>query len=155
MTFQKHIIVSGVTSALFFSMTHSWVGGMSCFLSGILIDVDHQLDFYLHRKRICLSLKELMHFCLKERTGKMYLIFHSYELMVFWWLVAVFLHFDPVWLGMALGMSVHMLFDQLTNPVYPWAYFWFCRRRFQFNKKIFFNDDFLEELKLAHKNSNG
>jgi len=143
----KHIIASGATSLFFYALTNSWTGSVACFFGGIVIDVDHLLDFYCDKKRMCWSLKEMNRFCLDERHGKMYMVFHSYELLVVLWVVlVVVLHFEPIAFGFVFGMSARILFDQFTNAVYPLAYFWFCRRRFGFTKKIFFGEDFAREF---------
>ena len=147
----KHVAASALTSTAFFSMTHSWPGTIACFLSGIVIDVDHLFDFYIHHKRMCWSLSEMYDFCLKDKAGKMYMVFHTYELLVLLWIAVALLKFDTVLLGMAVGLSIHMMFDQMINPVYPLAYFWFFRWRFGFSKKIFFHEDFLEEQKITLK----
>ena len=147
----KHVMASGVTSALFFAATRSVGGSIACFLSGILIDIDHVFDFYIERKRVCKSLKELYDFCLLDKTGKLYLIFHAYEWVGLLWLAVILSKFHPVWLGIAVGISVHMLFDQLINPIYPLVYFWFFRRKFGFSKKLFFYDEFLKEQKGLSK----
>jgi hypothetical protein len=143
----KHIAASGVTSLVFYFLTRSWIASLVCFLSGIFIDIDHLFDYYRDKKKMCWSLRTLDHYCFHEREGKIYLVFHSYELLAVLWIVlAVLLHFQPLAFGLIFGMTVHVLFDQFTNPTYPLAYFWFCRRKFGFPKKIFFKEDFAREF---------
>ena len=145
MTPNQHLVASTVTAGIFGAVTRSWEGTLVCFLSGIFIDLDHLLDFYWIKKRMCWSLKELCDFCLKGREGKIYLIFHSYELMAVLWIIVLLFFVNPIGLGLMFGLTVHMFLDQIGNPVYPGAYSWFCRRRFGFQKKIFFKDDFLKD----------
>ena len=144
MTPVKHVVASGVTSVLFAFLTRSWVGTMACFLSGIFIDLDHLLDYCIFRKKMCWSIKELEDFCF-ERTGKIYLILHSYELMAILWVTVYYFGMQPVWFGIIFGMSVHMLLDQIINPVHPLAYFLFYRLKIGFTKAIFFNEGLIEE----------
>lgn len=147
----KHAAVSAVTGLTFFYLTKSAPGALVCFLSGVLIDLDHLLDFYLGRKKICRKFSEMEDFCLNEEGGKLYLILHSYELMIALWLMGIVFYLPLVWFGLAVGMSVHLLFDQFTNPTYPFAYFWFVRCRFGFTRKIFFYQQFMAELERIKK----
>ena len=136
----KHVIASGLTSAFFLFLTKSWGGAIACFVSGILIDLDHLLDYCIIKKRMCWSLDTLKAFC-TDKTGKIYLVLHSYELMIILWAAMIYLKATGIWLGLLYGMSVHILLDQLTNPIYPLAYFWFYRLKLGFPKVVFFNDE--------------
>jgi len=149
MTATKHVIISGITGIAFGYFMQSWLAFVSSFLGGILIDVDHIIDFYIRKKRISLSIKELENFCMKEKEGKMYLIFHSYELILALWLTAYFFP-HVIWIGLLFGMSVHLILDQIFNNVYPWAYFGCYRAKHGFVQKVFFNEDFYEELRAHH-----
>ena len=147
MTPAQHLVASTLTAAGFGAVTKSIPGSLVCFLSGIFIDLDHILDFYWAKKRMCWSLKELQDYCLNERSGKIYLIFHSYELLSMLWVIILIFFPNPIGMGLVVGLTVHMILDQLVNPIYPWAYFWFYRSRLGFPKKIFFKEDFLAGLK--------
>lgn len=140
----RHIIASAATGVIFLSLTKSWGGSVACFLSGILIDADHWLDCCIIQKRFCRSFKEVKKFCF-QNSGKIYLIFHSYELIVGLWALAVYLNAPALWLGVLYGMTVHLLIDQLTNTVHPLAYFWFYRVKMGFPKSVFFQDTFIKK----------
>lgn len=153
MTLKQHIVVSGVTSAAFAYFSRSWPGAMACFLSGILIDLDHFWDYCIIKGKICWSVKQLEDYCFKEKAGKSYLILHSYELLVVLWIAVSFLKSDSVLLGFLLGMTVHMIFDQFVNPVCPLAYFLLYRAWFGFPKIIFLKDEFVEYLKKGGRHA--
>ena len=95
---------------------------------------------------MCRSFKELKDFCLKDKSGKIFLIFHSYELMAVFWAVILYFHPSVVWFGLAFGMSVHLLLDQIFNPIYPLAYFLVYRMKLGFPKAIFFNEGLVKEF---------
>ena len=141
----RHIAASAVTSVAFLAVTKSWPGALACFASGILIDLDHLLDFYIRRKKMCWDINELHDFCSNDMTGRLYLIFHSYELVIFLWWLVFYLNASLVWLGFVFGLIAHLLLDQIFNPVYPWAYFMFYRLKLGFPKKVFFRDEFLKD----------
>ena len=140
-----HIVASSVTAAWFGVTTQSPVGTIACFLSGIFIDLDHVLDFYIFKKNLPRSYKELKDFCL-DPSGKIYLFLHSYELMAFLWVVVFCFKPSVLFVGLLFGMSVHLLLDQLTNAIYPLAYFIFYRLKLGFPKVIFFRDQPVKEI---------
>lgn len=149
MTLKQHTVGSAITSAVFFAFTKSWEGTLTCFLSGIFIDLDHVLDFWLVRRKISVTYREVVEFCF-DREGKIYLFLHSYELLAVLWAAFFMLGMPPVLGGIASGMSVHTALDQIVNPVYPLAYFFFYRLKMGFPKALFFNNVSQEMLKRKY-----
>ena len=147
MTPAGHVVISAATGGIFLYSTHSWAGAVACFFSGIFIDLDHHLDFYLEKGKIPLRYSELLYFCEKEKTGKLYLFFHSYELLALFWLLIMFLHLGYFWSGLALGLTTHLIADQIFNPLKPLGYFLIYRIRNDFDKAKIFVDDFYHSLK--------
>ena len=140
-----HIVISSLTSAGFAYATRSFWGTLICFASGILIDMDHVLDFCIANKRMCWRYSELDSYCREKKDGTIYLIFHSYELTVLLWSSYIFFK-NTVWLGFLVGITVHLLIDQIFNGTYRYAYLWYCRKRFGFPKEIFFRDEFYKKF---------
>lgn len=155
MTLKQHVIASGITSVYYGYISRCWLGAAVCFLSGIFIDLDHWLDYCWLKKRICWSFKELEHYCYhSDKEERIYLWFHSYELLLVLWAVTFLVLPDSVWIGFVFGMTVHILLDQIFNGVYPWAYFWFCRAKYGFPHKIFFKKMFEQDiLKIGNEAS--
>ena len=131
----SHAVISAVTSVAFGYMTKSCPGAWVCFLSGIFIDLDHHLDYYLNKKELPLNYKKLLSFCEKEKAGKPYLILHSYELLLLLGFWIYYLHLGPLWGGLAVGITVHMIADQFCNPVRPLGYFLIYRIRHGFSRE--------------------
>ena len=86
-----HVLVSAGVSAGYWYYFKSWPAALACFLSGIFIDIDHYLDYYLARKKIPWRYSDLCDFCRYEEKGKIYLLFHSCELIIFLWGTIYFL----------------------------------------------------------------
>jgi len=145
MRLKYHVLASTVTSAVYGYFFHSWTGTLACFFSGILIDLDHVLDYQIIKKKFWITLKELEDYCFHNREGRIYLIFHSYELLLILWVTTQFFS-NPTWVGLIFGMTVHMLFDQFTNGTHPLAYFWCFRARYGFLHKIFFKEIFERDI---------
>ena len=119
----KHVAVSVGLTFLLSQWFSSWTALTACFLSGIVIDFDHVWDFYAHKKRIPLRYREITDFCENAPLKKLYLILHAYELLlILWWAIAYF-QLNEVWISTAAGLTVHLFFDQFTNPLKPLGYF--------------------------------
>lgn len=143
----EHTVISVVTSGIFYAGTHSWPGTVMCFLSGIFIDLDHHLDFVLNKGRFPWKYPDLWSFAAEEKDGKFFLIFHSYELFAVLWFAVLYFHLDPVWFGMMVGATVHMIADQAANPASPLAYFFIYRLKHGFEKKWVFDSEYYKTLK--------
>lgn len=140
------MVASAATTVVFYSFVPSWNAAVACFLSGILLDVDHFIDFYLRKKKALPAYEELVRFCMEEKEGRIYLVLHSYELTLLLWVSAFFFP-NLVWIGFLFGMTVHLLLDQFFNDIHPLAYFWVYRAHYKFPHKVFFYKDFIKEYK--------
>ena len=143
----SHIVISAATSGAFFYATQSWEGTAACFLSGIFIDLDHHFDFFLAKKKIPLRYRELVDFCEKDKNAKLYLFLHSYELLTLFWFLIIYLKLGYVWSGIALGVTTHLIADQICNPFRPLGYFLIYRIRNHFKKERIFVESFYKTLK--------
>ncbi len=98
------------------------------FLSGIFIDLDHFLDFFLFSGEK-FSIKNVISWCEDGRWERVSLIFHSYELYI---VLGVITYYFPhnILIGIMLGVGLHLLLDQ----------FWNCnmRKRFRLAQWFYF-----------------
>jgi len=137
---RDHVIASTGVSLVFGAAVHSWPATLVCFLSGILIDLDHYLEYYFHRGKFPWRYKDLVDFCMPYKENKVYLIFHAYEHLVILWALIYCFQMNSLWVGMALGLSVHLMFDQFTNPIKPMAYFLIFRAQNKFDTVKIINE---------------
>jgi hypothetical protein len=97
----------------------------SCLVIGVLIDLDHVVDFHLFSGEQ-FSLANFFSWCTESRWQRITLIFHSYELFGILCAVAYYLD-NAVLRGIVWGAGLHVLLDQLANPrtfrLSPWFYF--------------------------------
>ena len=89
-------------------------------LGAVLIDCDHQIDFYLLKKRFTLSVTELSETLSEDNEfapgAKFVLPLHSYEAILSPLLLAPYLPIPISWTNaFASGVVIHMIFDILTN----------------------------------------
>lgn len=132
MRVRYHIIASAGISLGFQAAQHSWPATIGCFLSGILIDVDHCLDYCIFKKEFPFHYKDLVKFCVDHKEKKIYLLFHAYEYIFVLWYAIFLFSLGKVWIGIAVGLTTHMIFDQFTNPIKPLFYFLTFRIKNQF-----------------------
>jgi hypothetical protein len=129
-----HIAASAGISLGLQAAMHSWPATLGCFLSGVLIDTDHYLDYCLIRKKFPFRYDDLKKFCFDHKEKKQYLIFHAYEYLFVFWLLIYLLSPGKIWIGITVGLTTHLIFDQFTNPIQPLFYFLTFRIKNRFEK---------------------
>ena len=140
-----HIIISAGAGAALAQWIHSPEAGFACFLGGVLIDLDHPIDYYIGRKKIPSTIAEIMDFYHPRQKGKLHILFHSYELFVMLWVATYFLKLGGIWLGLLSGATLHLICDQIYNPLKPLGYFFTFRLVSGFEKRKLYRDDFYEK----------
>lgn len=140
-----HVVASAGVSLGFQAMSHSWPASLGCFLSGVLIDTDHYLEYCVTQKKFPFQYKDLVEFCCYNKEGKLYLVFHAYEyLFIFWGLIYLF-DLGVIWLGIAIGLTTHIMFDQFTNPTKPLFYFLTYRFKNHFEKNKLLTEKYFQQ----------
>ena len=78
----------------------------------------------------------------------MYLVLHSYELIMAFWIAIWIFSLGDLWIAAATGFTQHLLGDQVTNPVKVMAYFYTYRMARGFRTDRIVD---MEELKRRKK----
>ena len=133
-----HVIISGGVTFVFSIWVKSTWALAACFLSGIFIDLDHHLDYYLARKEVPLNYRKFVDFFKHERRAKLYLFLHAYELLFILWVSIFAFSLGNVWLGVALGFTTHIICDEIFNPFKPLAYFMTYRIKHKFSREALY-----------------
>lgn len=120
-----------ISSAAYFYVRSLEFALVSCAV-GIFIDLDHFVDYFLNHK-FSLKLKEIYRACDSLDLKKLYVVLHSYELAALLWLAIYLLSLPLMWSAVALGMTQHLIFDQITNPITARGYFLLYRIFKRFN----------------------
>lgn len=141
-----HVLVSAAAAAATAHWTQSPEAGIGCFLSGIFIDVDHHIEYFLDKKKFPVDYQDLVKFCSHHQNGKLFLFFHSYESLLLLWFMIYIGQLGVIWSGVALGLTLHLVCDQFTNPLKPLSYFLSYRIFCNFERKQLFSE--------RHKNKN-
>lgn len=137
-----HIGISAVAAVSAYKMTGSPSLSISLFLSGIFIDLDHLADYIL-LSREQFSLSRFFSWYEENRWQKVFLVFHSLELLTIL-IIAAFLLKNDIVTGIAIGCTLHLVSDQvglmtrkLGKRVSPWFYFFTYRYAVGFEKSRF------------------
>jgi hypothetical protein len=129
-----HIAISSVVSVFVYYFFKSFPAAFASFLTGTLIDFDHFFDYYANH-HFTLSLRKVYEASEATNFKKLYLLLHSYELVVILWLAITILSLGPIWKGVAIGLTQHMIVDQFTNPMTFKGYFLIYRIAKGFKKE--------------------
>lgn len=97
---------------------------------GVFIDLDHFIDFFLHYG-LSLNIQNFLSGDYFDKSGKVYVLFHGWELLPLYWLAGKFIgkKFKLKGLEWAIILSIagHLLFDSLAYAHHPLAYFFTYR----------------------------
>lgn len=117
-----HVVASGVISTFVGIYFKSFGCAAISFISGVFIDLDHLFDYYANH-RFTFKIKRIYCACLRIRFKKLYLLLHAYELVIAFWVLIFVLRLSNPWKAAAIGITQHMIFDQLCNPMSRFGYF--------------------------------
>jgi uncharacterized membrane protein YjjP (DUF1212 family) len=123
----SHILVSGIISSAFYFYSKSIIASSVCFLSGVIIDIDHILDYYLHYRSFKKGFSHFYNSCLALKIDRLHLVLHSYELVLILWVLVFVFRQNLLFLAISVGMSGHLLLDQVGNDLDRLGYFFIFR----------------------------
>jgi len=128
----RHIIASALLSGVLWFFTKSFFAAGLCFVSGVLIDVDHVIEYIIHYGARGLNLKKVYKACEDMRFNRLYLVFHTAELGILLWAATVLTQ-NIYLLALASGYSLHLILDIVGNQVHPLYYFFILRLLHKFH----------------------
>jgi len=99
------------------------------FAIGIFLDLDHLIDLYISGGNLS-QITQGLYF---SASGKVYVLFHSWELLIPWWIYILYSRkYDLGW-TVTLAFVAHILIDQFSYQTYPTTYFLTSRIINKFN----------------------
>ncbi|HLG30514.1 MAG TPA: hypothetical protein VI387_09915 [Candidatus Brocadiales bacterium] len=138
----KHFVVSTVSGVAVYSLTGSLSPSIACFLTGWVIDVDHFYD-YVKNNGWDFSVKRFVEYFEKSHPvplgTHLYFFFHAHEFAIILILICFLSKLNLTLSFATLGYITHLLFDQFTNRVFPFAYFLTYRIAKGFDKRSISN----------------
>ena len=140
MKLKQHITISLFFSAFLYAISKSWIIFGSSLISGVLIDIDHILDYFM-AYGINIRVKQFFEVCHNLKISRVRLIFHSWELLFLLSICAFVMRWNPWIVGTLVGFTQHIVLDQVFNKPNKWTYFFFWRLKKGFSFKRSFRVD--------------
>ena len=140
MRLKQHITISLFFSAFLYTISNSWIIFSSSLISGVLIDIDHILDYFM-AYGINIRIKQFFEVCHNLKIPRMRLIFHSWELLFLLSICVFLVGWNPWIVGTIVGFTQHIVLDQVFNKPNKWTYFFFWRLKKGFSSKRCFRID--------------
>ncbi len=140
----QHVMISAGVAAGLWVWSRSIPAVAGCMIGGVLVDIDHHLDYWVVKKKFPFSYKDLSNYFFNLRSGKVYLIFHSWELLFICWGIFSLFQLDIFWYGVLVGVSFHLLCDEVFNPLKPLGYFMFYRIKHGFDFTRLAKDEYVK-----------
>lgn len=138
----RHVAASVLISGLLYAISRSWGLTVGSFLSGVLVDADHIIDYWIaHGLRF-----DAKHFFFYFDEGnfqnreKLFFILHGWEWLGIFAAAAWLTDWNPWVTGLMIGYGQHMVLDELRNNMnfrlrpYFWGYslLWRWKKGFDF-----------------------
>lgn len=106
---------------------------MSCFLSGIFIDIDHVYD-YIKEFGFPFKVRDFVHTVYNNGISRLTFVFHSWEILLLLGLIAGFTNWNPWIAGIIIGFGHHIVLDKLNNGerLRTYSFIWRWKKHFAF-----------------------
>ena len=140
MKLKQHITISLFFSAFLYTISNSWIIFSSSLISGVLIDIDHILDYFM-AYGINIRIKQFFEVCHNLKIPRVRLIFHSWELLFLLSICAFVMRWNPWIIGTIVGFTQHIVLDQIFNKPHKLTYFFFWRLKKDFSLQRCFRID--------------
>jgi hypothetical protein len=129
-----HVAVSTLISGILHMVFKSWALTIASLFSGILVDLDHVIDYVINHS-FHLDIKKFFHSFYGGKYKKLTLIFHGWE----WLLVLLWASWASEWnhwiIGFMIGIAQHLIIDRLYNisTFLSYSLLWRWKNKFDTN----------------------
>ena len=134
MRLSAHVGFSAIVSAALYTISRSWEMAASCLISGIFIDLDHVIDFFI-LYGWPFTFKKFFNVFYRELSFKqIFIVLHAWEWMILLFAASWITGWNPWFVGTLIGCGHHMIIDFINNGGYVRSYFliWRWRNNFDF-----------------------
>ena len=133
MKLAHHAASSAAIAGILYLIFKSWSMSLSCFLSGIFIDLDHFYD-YIREFGFPFKIKDFFKAAYDSEISQCILVLHSWELLFPLGMIAWLTNWNPWITGVLLGFSQHIILDMLYNNegFQSYSFLWRWKHNFEF-----------------------
>jgi hypothetical protein len=132
-----HVASSALVAGILYVLFKSWSMSVSCFLSGIFIDIDHIYD-YVREFGLPFRIRDFIHAVYTAKLNRMTLFFHSWEVMFLILMIAALTNWNPLIVGIFIGFGHHIILDKIYTGVPLQRYFYMYRKKRDFQIESLF-----------------
>ena len=153
----QHVTISVGSGVILGILLKSWIAGIACCLMGILVDVDHFLDYWVNHG-FNLSLSGFFDFCYNGTSKRFFDLLHGYEYVPFLIWISFLPGCGKLGVGLTAGYLIHLLGDQFYNThLSRWTYFLSFRiyQRFEFSRIVIRGNPNAGDLRAHFVNRRG
>jgi hypothetical protein len=138
MKLKHHIVASVLISGVLYSIFKSWGITMASLFTGIFIDLDHGIEYFIEFGKK-FNIKNFFGYFYERQCRKAFLVFHGWEWFIILGAVVIMTNWNPFIIGILIGYGQHLALDNLFNNSQKWGYFLLWRWKNDFDyKKIFY-----------------
>ncbi len=116
MKLQYHTAFSAVIAGILYMTFKSWGLAAACFISGIVIDLDHIIDV-VREHGWSVKTKEFFRICHTAQFDRIFLLWHGWEWLVICAIAAWATEWNPWITGTLIGITFHMILDSYQNSL--------------------------------------
>lgn len=135
-----HFVLSIFAGSLVVWKLKRWQYIIPALLIGMLVDVDHFLDYFLYKKSLSFDLSEFLVGEYFEKVGRIILLFHGYEYVIILFALSLFIWHKKkqakvvgVIFALTLSLLFHLLFDTYSYNPKIQSYFFSVRAYHNFD----------------------
>ena len=135
---EQHVTINVGSAVILGILLNSWIAGISSCLTGIFIDLDHFIDYWVNRG-FNLSVSGFLDFCYHGTSKRFFDLLHGYEYIPLFVGISFLPGLDMLGIGLTTGYVLHLLCDQFYNThLNRWTYFLSFRiyHRFAFSRIV-------------------
>jgi hypothetical protein len=134
----QHLALSLPAAGALYLATASAPAALAFAVGGVLIDLDHLIDFFRETGWFNTDVKRFLAYFEAREPVHTFLGLHAWEWPLQFIPAALILG-APAWAwGLAAGILVHLILDQRYNRLQPWAYSFLYRWAHRFDSWSFY-----------------
>lgn len=128
-----HAASSALAAGLLYFLFKSWSMALSCFLSGVLIDLDHVYD-YVKEFGFPFKIRDFVNTVYNNGISRLTFVFHSWEILLLLVVIAWYSNWRLWIVGIFIGLGIHMVLDKLNNGerLRTYSFIWRWGKQFKF-----------------------
>lgn len=137
MKLQYHAAVSAVSAGILYVIFKSWALSAALFITGVCIDLDHVLDYFLENG-MDINIKKFFSFFYEERHRKITLLLHGWEWLILLGICVKITNWNLWVTGALIGYSLHIILDYFYSkaPFRSYSLIWKWGKKF--NSELIF-----------------